>query len=73
MSKLPPVVAIIIAIALPSCQKRTLCRSKTSNGGTGYVRLYENNYSSPDAYKEAIEQLKETGYVCDDSAETFVK
>jgi hypothetical protein len=73
MIKATSVIAIFIAFVAQSCQKRTVCKAKTSNGGSSYVRLYESAYSSPASYQDAIAQLKSEGYVCDDSTVAFVK
>ena len=73
MKKMHCLLVFVIAMCAPSCQKRTVCRSKTANGGTHYTRLYENTYNSSESYQDAIQALKDAGYTCDDSVPVFVQ
>ena len=63
------IVTIIAMLSVTACQRRAVCKVKTANGGTGYVRIYQNNFNSAADYNDAINQYKKQGYACDDSVE----
>ncbi len=67
MKKLNRVFAVVLVFSISSCQKRTLCKTKTATGGTAFVRIYANNFDGPDDYQAAVDTLKAQGYTCDDS------
>ena len=54
-------------LMVTSCQRRALCKTKTTNGGTSYIRIYEKNFNSLNEYNDAISEYKKNGYTCDDS------
>ncbi len=54
-------------LVITSCQRRAVCKAKTTNGGASYVRLYEKNFNSLNEYNDAICEYKKNGYTCDDS------
>jgi hypothetical protein len=66
MKKLNRMFAVVLVFSISSCQKRTLCKAKTTTG-SAFVRLYANNYDGPDDYQAAIDTLKAQGYTCDDT------
>jgi hypothetical protein len=67
MKNAPCIVTIIAMLTVTSCQRRSLCKTKTTNGGTSFIRVYRNNFNSADEYNDAINQYKANGYTCDDS------
>ncbi|MDB5282483.1 MAG: hypothetical protein JWO06_1558 [Bacteroidota bacterium] len=73
MFKMNCLAVFVMTLCVSSCQKRTLCKSKTTNGGSNFIRLYENTYVSPESYRDAIQTLKSEGYTCDDSVAVFVQ
>ena len=72
MNKLPRAFAVVLLFCASACQKRTLCKEKTSSGGTVFTRVYPNNYDSQEDYNTAIANLKTQGYTCDDSSAVFI-
>jgi hypothetical protein len=61
------IVTIIAMLTVTACQRRAVCKIKTTNGGTSYVRVYQNNFNTSAEYNDAISQYKKQGYACDDS------
>jgi hypothetical protein len=70
MKNAPCIVTIIAMLTVTSCQRRALCKTKTTNGGTSYIRIYEKSFNSVNEYNDAISEYKKNGYTCDDSATT---
>ena len=70
MKNAPCIVTIIAVLTVTSCQRRSLCKTKTANGGNSFIRIYQNNFTSAEEYNDAINQYKKDGYTCDDSIET---
>ncbi len=66
MKKMIGFIVWAIGIFTSGCQKRTVCETKTSSG-KAYLRIYQNTYSSPAEYQQAIDAIKAQGYTCDDS------